>query len=316
LRVCVDAAVAASGVGTYAAGMAAALGELPGVEAIVAAPDGGAAGPAARVAWRERNLRGIVAGREADVLLAAAPELPLRRLPVPAAVVVHDVFPLSAPRLTGRGQRLRYRALLPRMLRRADAVVCVSAATRDELREHVPGVDAAVIGQGPSPFPTLPREPSDYLLYVGEDFPRKNLRTLLHAELGMELVLAGPPPPGKPLPRGHLGFVDERRLAELYAGAAALVLPSLAEGFGRPVLDAMARGVPVIASDIPALRELTGGDAALLVADPLDPAQWRAAVDALAARADELSERGRERAEAFAWPRVARQMADLLARIA
>ena len=317
MRVCVDAALAAAGIGAYARGMAAALGELPGVEVTLAAPDR-PLGLAARVAWRERHLRRV----DADVLLATAPELPLRRLPMPAVVVVHDVFPLSVPELTSRGQRLRFRTLLPRVLGRADAVVCVSEATRSDLRAALPGLGAAaaaaVVGQGPSPFPSLPGAPDErepYLLYVGEAFPRKNLATLLRADLGgVRLVLAGPPPRAPlalPPHATHLGFVPEQRLAELYAGAAALVLPSLAEGFGRPVLDAMARGVPVIASDIPALREVTGG-AAILVPDPLDPAAWSRAAAALPARAPDLSSAGRTRAEEFAWPRIARRMADVL----
>lgn len=291
MRVCVDAALAAAGIGTYARGMAAALGELPDLEVTLAAP-GRQLGVARRTLWRERNLP-----RDADVLLVTAPELPLRRR-APSVVAVHDVFPLSHPHLTGRAQRLRFRTLLRRVLDRADAIVCVSEATRSALGRD----DAVVIGQGPSPFPTLERDPQEYLLYVGESFPRKNLDTLLRVDLGMELKLAGPPP---------LEFVSDQRLAELYAGAAALVLPSLAEGFGRPVLDAMARGVPVIASDIPALREVTGG-AALLVRDPLDASEWRRAVEQLPDRAAELSERGREQAERYAWPKVARQMADLL----
>ena len=88
--------------------------------------------------------------------------------------------------------------------------------------------------------------------------------------------------------------------------ATALVLPSLDEGFGRPLLDAFVRDVPAIASDIPALRELSGG-AALLVAEPHDPEAWRKAL----ARAPEpgMVARGRERAAAYAWPEVARRVA-------
>jgi glycosyltransferase involved in cell wall biosynthesis len=182
-----------------------------------------------------------------------------------------------------------------------------------------------VIGEGPSRFPVLPRAPDrgdPYLLFVGELFPRKNIDTLLMALEGasIRLLIAGP---GQPGPMGdraeHLGYVPDQRLAELYAGAAALVLPSVEEGFGRPVLDAMARGVPVIASDIPALRELTGPDAAYLVDDPRDPARWRAAADAVLgddALQRELAARGRRRAESFTWADVAQRFRALLGELA
>jgi glycosyltransferase involved in cell wall biosynthesis len=112
----------------------------------------------------------------------------------------------------------------------------------------------------------------------------------------------------------HLGFVPPERLAELYAGAAALVLSSLEEGFGRPALDAMSRGVPVIASDIAALRELTGS-AAYLVDDPLDRDAWRAAISTVlgdAARREALVSAGHERAKAFAWRGIAEHHRDVL----
>jgi glycosyltransferase involved in cell wall biosynthesis len=356
VKVCLDAVVLATGapgIGTYTAGLTTALGALPDVELTVVGPSSmpfehdasvtfvpvpsAIRGVGSRLFWRERNLRHVLAGAHADVLLVVNPELPLRRVPVPSAVVVHDLFPLTVPALTGRAQQLRFRLLLPRVCERATAIVCVSAATQMALQDTL-GVDPAkcrVIGEGPSPFPRLPRAVDagqPYLLYVGELFPRKNVLTLLDAlrtptDPPVRLVLAGPAEPdvraeferqcserslGERV--RHLGFVSEQRLAELYAGAAALVLPSVDEGFGRPVLDAMARGVPVIASDIPAIRELTGS-AAALVGDPVDPTRWRTAIartleDESLLR--ELGERGSARAEEFAWPDIAARFADLL----
>jgi glycosyltransferase involved in cell wall biosynthesis len=271
-------------------------------EVTVVRPKGGVV---SRLVWRERNPV-----RDTDVLVMTNPELPLRRPAVPTVVVVHDVFPLTSPSLTGRSQRLRFKFLLPRVLAKATHVVCVSAATRAALLEHVevdPG-KVTVIGQGPSSFPVLPREPDTddpYLLFVGEPFPRKNLDTLLAALDGRRLVVAGP---GGVRGAENAGFVSPQRLAELYAGATALVLPSLDEGFGRPILDAFARGVPVIASDIPALREVAGG-AAQLVANPRDPSEWRAALSSVQR---DLVERGRERARAYSWDAIARQWDELL----
>jgi glycosyltransferase involved in cell wall biosynthesis len=309
LKVRLDAAIRAPGIAAYADGLAAALAELPDVSVEVVRPTGGVF---ARAVRRERNRR--AAGEE--VVVMTNPELPLRRSPVPEVVVVHDLFPLTVPELTPRGQRLRFRFLLPRVCARVTRVVCVTEATRAALVEHVP-VDPdklAVIGQGRSPLPLLPHEPDTddpYLLFVGEAFPRKNLDTLLAAG-GPRLVVAGP----REVPGAeNVGLASPERLAELYAGATALVLPSVEEGFGRPLLDAFACGVPAIASDIPALREVSGGDAALLVDQPRDPAAWRAAIDSVSTDEDlrrRLVEAGRRRAEAYAWPAIARQWDDML----
>jgi glycosyltransferase involved in cell wall biosynthesis len=295
---------------------------VPGGAERVAVPDG-LRGAAARMAWREARLGRVLKTARADAVLVPNPELPLRPLPVPSAVVVHDVFPLVAPELTGRAKRLRFQALLPLVCRRASHVVCVSEATRGGLLETV-GVDPSkthVIGEGPSAFTALsPAPPADpaapYLLYVGELYKRKNLTTLLAALRrlpDLELRMVGPARSetldqlnrqlaawGLERRVRHLGFVSDQELADLHAGALALVLPSLEEGFGRPVADALTVGTPVVASDIPAIREVAG-DAALLVSDPLDSEAWAAALSAIAA--DGVP---RARSERFSWDAVAR----------
>jgi glycosyltransferase involved in cell wall biosynthesis len=303
LRVRLDAGIRAAGIAAYAEGLAAALGGLEDVDVTVVRPPGGVM---SRLLWRERNR-----DPDADVLVMTNPELPLRQVPVPTVVVVHDVFPLTSPSLTGPSQRLRFKLLLPRVCERATRIVCVTEATRTALREHVE-VDPVVIGQGPSAFPVLPRKPDTddpYLLFVGEPFPRKNLGTLLEALDGRRLLVAGP---GEVRGAENVGFVSPQKLAELYAGAAALVLPSVEEGFGRPLLDAFARDVPAIVSDIPALREVSGG-AAHLVSQPRDPAAWRAAIAAvLDGETNAMVERGRERAKAYSWDAIAQQWNELL----
>jgi glycosyltransferase involved in cell wall biosynthesis len=300
-------------------------------EVELAQPAGGSL--PARVAWRERELPRLSA--RADVLLATSPELPLRPLGVPSIVVVHDLFPLTHPELTGRAKRWRFGALLPRVCATASAIVCVSEATRAALEENVRAArgKTTVIGEGPTELPepspgaSPPERP--YLLFAGEPYRRKNLVTLLAAlreapELDLVLVGRARAETGEAIDRQardwglaervrREGFVAPQRLADLQANALAVVLPSLAEGFGRPLLDAMAAGTPALVSDIPALRELAGG-AALLVPDPLDPSAWREASERL--RTDPelrraLSERGRARARAFEWPRIAARMVEL-----
>jgi glycosyltransferase involved in cell wall biosynthesis len=356
VRVLVDASVLATrraGLSAYVQGLVPALGRVPGVEVTAVVPAGDDLGvPASeappsvgrlplRAAWRERELRGIVARTRAEVLLAPSPELPLRRTGAPSIMVVHDVFPLTSPGLVGRPKRLRFAAMLPRMCARADAIVCVSRASALALHRTVgvPVEAVEVIGEGPTALPpaTAPAAaPRPYVLAVGEPYRRKGLDVVLRAlalpeSRGVDLVLAGPAMgegrerllrTARALGLGdrvrHEGFVTAERLAALYRGAAALVLPSLDEGFGRALLDAMALGTPAIASDIPALREL-GGDAARLVADAVDPAEWARAIGQVAAddalRAA-MVERGRARAAERTWDAVAARFAALARRVA
>ncbi|MGH3111403.1 MAG: glycosyltransferase family 4 protein, partial [Gaiellaceae bacterium] len=238
-------------------------------------------------------------------------------------------------------KRLRYQAFLPRTCEVASAVVCVSEATLEGLlgSTQTDARRCEVIGEGPQLLDGTTDRPSaeePYVLYVGSLDPRKNVDTLVDA------FAAGDAPPAMLLIAGptdsrsdgalrrrlarhgvghrvrHLGFVSAQQLDALYRDALALVLPSLYEGFGLPVLEAMERGTPVVASDIPPLREVAD-DAALYVARPLDVEAWRGALhricsdDALRA---ELSRRGATAAGRFAWPQVGLRFSDLLQRVA
>lgn len=333
MRILLDAtilAAPAAGLSAYVQGLAPALAGRADVTAVVpegarieevetvAAPSSVARLPA-RAAWRERHLPRLARGF--DVLLAPSPELPVRRVGAPSIMVVHDVFASTSPELVGRAKRLRFGLMLPLMLRRADAVVCVSEATA-----RVVGRPAAtVIGEGPSPIPQAEpaRAERPYVLVVGELYRRKQVDVLLRAlPPELDLVLAGP---ASPEARGrlrservrHEGWVPPERLGALYRGAALLALPSLDEGFGRSLLDAMALGTPAVASDIPALREL-GGDAVRLVAPPHDASAWTralrevAADEALRAR---MVARGRERAAERTWEAVAERFVALAKRV-
>lgn len=238
--------------------------------------------------------------------------------PGPARLVltIHDVLFATRPELFGRPQGLRLRALVPRALARATRVIVSSSATRDALLGAYPRVADAVrlvrFGIDLERF-RPERDPQDdarrlaagvppgrdYVLSVGRPDRRKDLPGLMAALARARpaatdplLVLAGPHREAAPrllqaaalagLAPGRVVIVsdpDEAVLAALYRGCAAFGFPSLAEGVGVPVLEALACGAPVVCSNDPALVEVAGG-AALLVA-PGDRAALAAALDAL-----------------------------------
>ncbi len=238
---------------------------------------------------------------------------PANTAPVSARtiVVIHDVAAVRHPDWYSRPYAAWHNALLPRVARRARLVITVSEFSRAEIAATL-GVDSIVIPGGVDER-FAPGEPRDYVLTVATRIARKNLGALdaarrALAERGIDLVAVGS---GRGYMRAEDGipgrYVPDDELPALYAGARAFVLPSLYEGFGLPVLEAMASGVPVVASNRAALPE-TCGDAALLV-DPEDPSAIAEAV--LAASTDEsvrapLIEAGRARAARFTWERTAR----------
>ncbi len=262
---------------------------------------------------------------------------------VPAIVTVHDLilerFPEYAP---SRLLRLGYRATAAVTLRRAAAIVAVSDATRADLEDRYPFTRGRthVIHNGVAPgFTTTatadaPRIaavheryglPDRFVLAVGAGRPHKNLPVLLEAiamggDGGPDAVIVGDPDPRFPDDVGaatkalglrhrvhRVPFVAEEDMASLYAMAEALVFPSLVEGFGLPILEAMAAGTPVIASDTSVMPEVAG-DAALYFA-PDDPSALAAHLRDLAARPDlasRLRAAGLARVAAFTWDRAAR----------
>ena len=186
-------------------------------------------------------------------------------------VTVHDLAFLRMT-ATVSAASARYRDLVPRSVRRAQVVITPSEAVADQLREayapRVPvlavphGVDPAWSAPAPPPPPGLPAE---YVVFVGTLEPRKDLRTLLAAHRLLPgappLVLVGPPGWGEQVDVADCvttGFLPDGPLRAVVAGARALVLPSRDEGFGLPVLEALAAGTPVLASDLPVLREVGG----------------------------------------------------------
>ena len=230
---------------------------------------------------------------------------------VPVVVTVHDLAVLRHPGMFNQWSRRYSRLAVPRVAQGARRLIAVSDFTRRELVEllHVPEERIRVIPNAVGePFgPDGPRADGDYVLAVGTLEPRKNLARTVEAarRAGAELRVVGGPGWGRVEVAGAvlLGEVSDDELAELYRGARCLVYPSLYEGFGIPVLEAMASGTPVVTSAGGATEEVAGGAAVLV--DPLDPASIAAGLEQASSRREELAARGLERARGFTWDRIA-----------
>jgi glycosyltransferase involved in cell wall biosynthesis len=250
-------------------------------------------------------------------------------------VTIHDLFFLSAPERTRAEIRRDYTELAPRHARRAHAVLTSSrySAGRIERELGVAADRIYVCPPGPPRWQQLgrgPHVPSDgYVLFLGTLEPRKNIGVLLDAY--ERLVQTGAAPPtlvlaGRATPDAeawldrirrpplagvveHRGYVRADDREALYAGARLLVMPSLDEGFGLPVLEAMSAGIPVIVSNRGSLPEV-GGNAAVLV----DAEDATALADAIRRMVEDheyaagCATRGLSQAATFSWPRTARMV--------
>jgi glycosyltransferase involved in cell wall biosynthesis len=237
-----------------------------------------------------------------------------------SVVTLHDLSFENDPGVMGRVDRLVFRAVVPRAARRADHVLVVSERTRQDVEERygLAPEKVTVTPNGVDPSFSPGGERDGYLLFVGAIQRRKDPLAALDAAraVGLPLVVAGPekePALARRLREGGAdlrGYVSKTELADLYRGAAALVLPSRFEGFGLPVLEAMACGTPVVAAPEPALREVAG-DAAVYAED----GDFGAAVGRALGERDRLSAAGLERARLFSWQETARRTADVYRRV-
>jgi glycosyltransferase involved in cell wall biosynthesis len=304
MRVLVDTSFARrgpSGTQVYVDHLVAALRGLGLEVAEASGRTGRHLDAAAELRWQARLAR---AAPRADVLHHPLPAIAPTR--TPQVVTVHDLAFLEVPDCFNARFRVSAAKMHRGAARAAGAVVVPSHATAAAVREHW-GLDAVVAHHGPGQAPPMDRGLARWFLYVGDDEPRKNVGRLLEAygryraeaPSPLDLVLAGraraPAAPG-------VRVEPEPDLAALHRHAAALVLPSLHEGFGLPALEAMHAGTPVLVSDVAALREVCA-DAARYC-DPRDPASIARGLAELAGvppLREELRRRGRARAAAFSW---------------
>jgi len=265
-------------------------------------------------------------------------------------VTVHDVIALALPELFPMKKRLVLKTAFSTIRKQVDLVVAPSESVKEDVMRHlkVERERIVVIPEGveerfqPSGDPVrleaVRRKyglPPEYVLFVGVLEPRKNIPTLLRAfalllaeklDLGLKLVIAGGRGWGlaeigtmvRSLGlQGHVlfpGFIDEADLPHLYRGALLFVYPSLYEGFGLPILEAMGCGVPVITSNTSSMPEVAG-DAAVLV-DPTKPETLALAMASVLtdeALREKLRQKGIARARGFSWDAVARKTLEVYA---
>ena len=223
------------------------------------------------------------------------------------STMIHDLVPLHHPEWVHPRTKRMHRAKYAHAARACDVVVVNSRYTGDDVaatlgvpreRIHVayPGVDAVYTAAGP-------RAEGDYVLAVGTLEPRKNLANAIAALRGRELRVVGARGWGDIEARGEhvtwLGPLHDEALARQLRGASVLVYPSRFEGFGMPIVEAMACGTPVVASSHPSLDEASG-DVAVRV-DPDDPEAIAHAIDVAESGRADLVPRGLEHARAFTW---------------
>jgi alpha-1,3-rhamnosyl/mannosyltransferase len=244
----------------------------------------------------------------------------------PAVVTVHDLSFERLPDLMSLRDRTLFRTLVPMSVRRADRILTGSEWTKRDLVDRY-GLAAEKIVVTPYGFDPVfrpngrARQGPPYALFVGAIQPRKDplaaLEALALLDGDLRLVVVGPEKRGGEQVRAAIrrlglerrvelaGHVELEELAALYRGAACLVFPSRYEGFGLPVLEAMASGTPVVATRAGAVPEVAG-EAAVLVA-PGDPVALAGGIERALADRERLVAAGLEHARRFSWAEAARQ---------
>lgn len=296
--------------------------------------------PGVILAWQQVGLPKAAARHHIDLLWSPHHYLPAMPR-IPKVCTIHDLV-WAAPELNdmAKSRVLAEAILMPLAAKRADRIIAVSEATKACLEARLPGSrgKTTVIHEGPVPLPA-PNNldlstlgiTEKYVLFVGTRQHRKNLGRLVEAfgllpetvRSGVQLVIVG-----AELRRGNdelgpdlaanskivqTGYVPDETLSLLYERASVFAMPSLLEGFGLPLLEAMSKGVPILTSDRSSMPEVVG-DAALLV-DPTDPRSIASALEQLLVD-DGLRERlttlGLKRMQHFSWSNAASQTLEVL----
>ena len=297
----------------------------------------GAKGHLKRLIWTQFQLPRIYRELNSKLLFSPIPEAPLWSK-CRSVVMVHDFIPLRFPKKFSPLTPY-HRYYVPQVLNQAQHIICNSQSTADDILKfcQIPAhkISPILLGYDSQHFQVLPdlnkRSPNPpYFLYIGRHDPYKNISRVISAFANLksteyQLWLSGPSDkrytPALKQQAQELGvadrikFLDYEDLPRIIGEAIALVFPSLWEGFGLPVLEAMACGTPVITSNLSSLPEVAG-DAAILI-DPYRVAEITDAMQAIANDSglrSHLSQLGLARAKQFSWEKTGRETVEVLKR--
>ena len=299
-------------------------------------PQEGSLGHFRRLLWTQFELPKIYRHLQADLIYSPIPEAPLYSQSR-YVVMAHDLIPLRFPRRTSPLTNY-FRYVVPLVLQQAEHIICNSQATAKDLSDFygIPASKITPILLGYDSKNFYPRKTTayfdrPYFLYLGRQDPYKNIAGLIEAFAAISsqdyyLAIAGSTDPRfTPLLQQQalelgisdrvlwLDYLDYRELPVIISGAVALVFPTFWEGFGLPVLEAMACGTPVITSNIASLPEIAG-DAAILI-DPYSNAAITSAMKDLA-KDDEmrsqLSKLSIQQAQKFSWSKTGEATKEVL----
>ena len=330
-----------TGIGVYANAVLPALQALPHT-LVPGGGNGSAEQRIKRLIWSQVQLPRLARRHNASLIFTPAPEGYLGPQRIPQVVMVHDLRTFSHPERSF--QSLYFRGWVPPLIRCCRHVLTNSQFTAKEIQRCTGLPDHCItvtpLGYDDQLFKPVTSPPGSqetpYLLHVGQAYPHKNLRRLLKAFADIatcysevRLVLAGKPHPTETIFLRSMvkqlgldervefrSYVPYAELPDLYRGALALVYPSLWEGFGLPILEAMACGTPVITSRGSGTEEVAG-DAALLI----DPKNTRALADALRQFIEQpklvanFQLKGLKRALLYRWPMTAETTCKTLAEL-
>ncbi|MEH2461014.1 glycosyltransferase family 4 protein [Nostoc sp.] len=315
--------------------------EISGIKCHQSPPDMttdfGMKGHLKRLLWTQLKLPNLYRQMKSTLLFCPIPEAPLFSS-CSYVVTVHDLIPLRFPQWFSITQRLYCSYYIRAVIRQSKHVICDSMATAEDLRKFLgvteDKITAIPLAYDSEKFRFLDFPTQNYFLYLGRHNPHKNLERLITAFAALpnrqdyELWLAGPSDRRytpvlkaqvEKLSITHqvkfLDYIPESELPKIINQAIALVFPSLWEGFGLPVLEAMACGTPVITSNLSSLPEVAG-DAAILI-NPYNTGEITEAMQVIATDSvlrSRLSSQGITHSQQFSWEKTAKATIEVLSR--